>query len=1776
LEDRTLLSASLLFDSAGNLSIFGDAGDSTIRQTFSSIGFLEVAVDGQSHSSDPTSALFDQTLAGACASTLAGIQFHAAAGHDTLTLAWDGFENRPIGNLAVSAAGADIIAQDLAVAGALTIKAQRISVDGPVRASAINLAGSGCVTVEAKGLLAADQIDVSAGVFVNSGQLNADGATGGQILISAGNVLNGGRISADGIGPGGTVRVAFSGSYVDTSAAVTSARGGIDEPEALATALAPGGTVTIDGGGAGHLFSSGRHDATGTIGGHVDLFGRDIELVAATVDASGETGGGTIRVGGDYHGGNVGQVSNLPSPSGQVGNLSHKAATVTVTGATIIRADALAAGDGGRVVVWSDQNTTFDGSVSARAGTPGGNGGFVEISGAATLNYGGTADTCAPAGKAGTLLLDPKNLIIDAVAGLLPQFNFVDPHPTPAGRFGDDLIVLNNGNVVVTNPSDNFGASNAGAVYVFNGLTGALVSSVVGSNPDDQVGVTTANGSVTALTNGNYVVPSPFWNGHRGAVTWGSGTTGVSGVISAANSLVGSSANDQVGYVTHLAGVLRLTNGNYVVLSPSWNGNVGAATWGSGAAGVSGVVSSANSLVGSLANDQVGFGADSLTNGNYVVRSPLWNGNRGAATWGSGTTGVSGAVSAANSLVGSSANDQVGYITDLAGVTALTNGNYVVMSPFWNGNRGAATWASGTAGVSGAVSPANSLVGSLPNDYVGGAVGLTNGNYVVVSPFWNGGLTYGRGAATWGSGTAGVSGVVSAANSLVGGLNSDHVGSRGVTALTNGNYVVESPDWGAAHQGAATWGSGTAGVSGVIGANSLVGTSANDHVGEAVLPLTNGNYVVRSFNWNSNRGAATWGSGTGGVSGGVSSANSLVGSSANDYVGLGADSLTNGNYVVASPHWNGNLGAATWGSGTAGVSGVVSAANSLVGSSANDQVGYARDRAGVQPLTNGNYVVPSPSWNGGRGAATWGSGTAGVSGAVSADNSLVGSLANDSVGNGGVIALTNGNYVVRSYNWNGGRGAATWGSGTAGVSGAVSAANSVVGSSPGDDVGVYDVALTSGNYVVQSYLWNGNRWAATWVSGTTGQTLDGSGIVSPQNSLVGLTANSGLAEPVADDPSHQAFIAAFPNEPGGRVTSGFVDANQLTFARGQSQTIAITPALLTRTLNTGGAVILQASNDITINSAITVSAGGSGGALTLQAGRSILINASITTDNGALTLIANDRLASGVVNAQRDPGPAVITMALGTALNTGTGVLTVELRDGAGLTNRASGAITLQIVTAAAVAVSNNGPSLGSDVILGPVASSGAQAYTSPNGTTFLMGNLSGSAVTFLGGVVTLTTPLTLAGTLTTQANLFYTNGQAVTVAGLATITGGTYVASSAPQTFNGGLALSGGTFLGQAGAVTVAGNFTQTGGTMYAPSANWSISGNFAINGGIFNADGGTVTFNGVLDQTLTSGGSFFANLVHSGGATLHLSGNNLFLSGTFTNSAGSLDANGLAVTVGGLTTIANGSQYLGGSGSQFFGGGLSMPAGGRLSGSNLFLGGDVSAGQDGSGNPATITGNLSLGGDSRTFTVAAGGDPVQLLISAVISDGPVVGLTKAGAGTLRLLADNTYPGTTAVVAGLLIVDGNQSGTNVVLSGGSLMGHGTVGGVTASGSTLSPGDPEATNILTSAGSVGLDSASIFSVRLNGTTAGTTYDQLNVAGAVNLDSDGGAGSTLAVSVGYAAQVGDTFTILTATGGITGTFAGLDEGATFSQGDFTFQITYQGGPNGNSVVLTRVS
>src|SRR5439155_27193559 len=120
-------------------------------------------------------------------------------------------------------------------------------------------------------------------------------------------------------------------------------------------------------------------------------------------------------------------------------------------------------------------------------------------------------------------------------------------------------------------------------------------------NTGDRVG----GMGITALSNGNYVIISPSWNtisfvASRGAVTWGNGSTGVRGTVSDTNSLVGLlrlplplTLGDQVGS----GGVVALSNGNYVVLSPSWNLGQGAVTWGNGNTGVSGVVDFRDSLI---------------------------------------------------------------------------------------------------------------------------------------------------------------------------------------------------------------------------------------------------------------------------------------------------------------------------------------------------------------------------------------------------------------------------------------------------------------------------------------------------------------------------------------------------------------------------------------------------------------------------------------------------------------------------------------------------------------------------------------------------------------------------------------------------------------------------------------------------------------------------------------------------------------------------------------------------------------------------------------------------------------------------------------------------------------------------------------------------------------------------------------------------------------------------------------------------------------------------
>lgn len=711
--------------------------------------------------------------------------------------------------------------------------------------------------------------------------------------------------------------------------------------------------------------------------------------------------------------------------------------------------------------------------------------------------------------------------------------------PTGSTGFGTQIVVLSTGDFFVCDPAfDPGGAPGAGAVFLFDGRSNSIISEVKGSRAGDQV----CSGGMTELGYDKIVVSSPAWNGGRGAATWMDGTAGVSLVVDHKNSIVGKDLGSQVS----LYGVIVLFNRNYVVISPNWadgsRTDLGAVTWGANATRTAGYVSRTNSLVGRTPGDLVGSAfVTALSNGNYVVRSPFWsNGSNapmaGAATWGDGAVGTSGIVSTNNSIVGSRPGDRVGQ-----SVFRLTNSNYVVGSPQWargsNLRAGAATFADGRVPTAATVSRSNSLVGTSQDDQVGGRIStLNNGNYVVITANWDdpGTGAVNVGAVTWGKGVGGIYGDVNDSNSKLGTNTNDRVGSGAFASLSNGNFVFASPFW-HKERGAVTWGEGNGGNSWgyVSDHNSLAGSSSKDHVGSGgVIPLPGGEYAIASpdwdnYPWTEDAGAVTWGDGHNGSFGLVEAANSLIGSTSGDKVGSGGlVAMRSGNYVALSPNWNWNgnaqAGAATFVRGGP-VSDVVSDLNSIHGLAAGDRVGI-----GGAVAIDQNYAVVSQYWGSrgvdadGIGAVTWGDGINGTVGRVWSGNSIVGAVNGDRVGmanrftapnatsNGGIATrLFDQSIVISSPFWGSsgidtdGVGAVTWFDAQSPTTGVVDAGNSIVGNIRGDLVGscgqgCYAIEpLQNSGYTIYSSRWdNGSRIDA----GAVTLAAPRGGIVGPINS----------------------------------------------------------------------------------------------------------------------------------------------------------------------------------------------------------------------------------------------------------------------------------------------------------------------------------------------------------------------------------------------------------------------------------------------------------------------------------------------------------------------------------------------------------------------------------------------------------------------------------------------------------------------------------------------------
>jgi len=476
--------------------------------------------------------------------------------------------------------------------------------------------------------------------------------------------------------------------------------------------------------------------------------------------------------------------------------------------------------------------------------------------------------------------------------------------------------------------------------------------------------------------------------------------------------------------------------------------------------------------------------------------------------------------------------------------------------------------------------------------------------------------------------------------------------------------------------------------------------------------------------------------------------------------------------------------------------------------------------------------------------------------------------------------------------------------------------------------------------------------------------------------------------------------------------------------------------------------------------------------------------------------------------------------------------------------------------------------------------------YTATNATTdrafYIIDN--NTAVFKVSGSASTNLSITSAITQSAATN----GGGKLTKDGLGILT------LSAANTYTGVTSVIGGT-------LTVA-----TNGVIN--NANATTGTGFISGGATLRIDGGTAKFNttgstatGLLVGTTTAG-----NVVVTNNGTLNVNTGRLILGGssagsgtsTFTQDSGTttvasslftgnfndtdVNISGGSFTVGGdsrLSQRANTNFNISGTADVSFQDRLWL--GGVVVGEsyNSILnldGGTLSVVDIANSNNGTSTFNFNGGTlkanashadflNADSVFVKAGGATIDTNAFDVTIDNALQqfedttgSLTKTGAGTLTLTASNSYTGATTVSAGTLIIDGNISTSSLttVNENATIGGSGTVGAVTVlSGGFINPGN--SSGKLNVAGNY--IQAGLYTAEINGLTAGTEHDQIDVTGTVDITG----GSLLTLFTGSYVENDLVFILLNdGTDAITGTFTGLAQGATVtSYGGFDWIISY---------------
>ena len=682
--------------------------------------------------------------------------------------------------------------------------------------------GDKMITLQVGDAVAAQVIDVATGqplnaLVKNEGKLQA----------------NGGRVELSAVAARQVVDAVINNTGVIEANTVGTKNGMIVLGAATAATKGAGNSYAQNVKVSGRISAAGKN--AGEKGGKVQITGENIALTGATIDASGKAGGGKVLIGGDVGGGAGNAAVAGVAQAALEGEAIATASTVTVDSATLIDVSATERGNGGKAVIWSDHLTSFAGAIHGRGGAQGGDGGFAEVSSKGQLSYTGFGDLRAPAGKFGTLLLDPHNLTISdsadagtTTAGGQGQTSFTASSDDSVINKNTLLAALAAANVVVSTGDAQSPGNQAGNITVAAQLAWSQATTltlVAASN-------ITINAAITATKGGLTLDPG-------GAIT-----TGVNGTVNVGTFTLQNGAWSQVGpsIPAFSASDFRIVAGSFL-RALGGDGTSGSPYQIADAYGLQGIGSSAALLTKSyaLANDidasgTVGWNSGAgfkpigsfVDIGNFV---PL----QSAAFTGS----LNGQGHSINNLFIDRGSTQFVGLFSVVGAggsivdTSLTNVNIANASYHSGGMVGLLHTGATIAGssVSGFVHGTAGAVGGMVGD-LNGTVTDSHANVTVTGGIGPGGTYGGIGGLAYGVGSGGVlarsyaTGNVTGAEN-VGGLVGVNIGtiidSYATGTVQGGNFYtggLVGGNWGTVANSYSTGAvAGLSSVGGLVGQN---------------------------------------------------------------------------------------------------------------------------------------------------------------------------------------------------------------------------------------------------------------------------------------------------------------------------------------------------------------------------------------------------------------------------------------------------------------------------------------------------------------------------------------------------------------------------------------------------------------------------------------------------------------------------------------------------------------------------------------------------------------------------------------------------------------------------------------------------------------------------------------------------------------------------------------------------------------------------------------------